>query len=294
MKKSKDFFREHLWGVSILLLFLYGCTIFSKGGWVWLFFIPFLVISGILCGSFQDLWDKLLSGICVICLCYFVFPKLLEWSCFYSLIDGIFRGLRYSEYKSTFAESFGSLLGTAVAIIGALWTQHYFEREEEQKADIENSRVIYYDFKFPFDEIREMVERCANDAKIEMEEIGYKSLINYEVRRYYSGYRVFIDKYWIRNVARLPDFFTSDDIETIYHIYGLLNSLNVVLSGQVTGYKDRITDLSCELYAIIPGTPECRELKERSDLQDIRRKVEIVFEKLEQTAKITAKQQNYK
>ena len=237
-------------------------------------------------------WDLIMVVACVVAALYLLIPLFLRIPLLRDLCAWYLVKLNATEYKSAFAESIGGLLGSFLAIVAALWTQHHFEREAEKKADLENSRVVYYDFKSPFNEIREIIELCAKDARIDRGAICCQSLLNHEIRRYYSGYRVYFDKNWIRNVARLPDYFTADDIDTIYHIYSLFSSLNLVLDGKVLAVDARMTRLSCELYSIIPGTPECKELKDNPEYQMRRKRTRIVFDKLRQFVGVELDQQN--
>lgn len=280
-KKWMTYIQEHLLQSIIVEVCFFFCVMLAGGGWVWLAFIPFLVFGVILCRSFRDLWDTIFCASCIICLCYFAIPKLLEANFFYGLIDRMFEGLRYAEYKSTFAESIGALLGTATAIIGALWTQHYFEREEEKKNDLTIARIIYYDLRFAFNEIRGKIHIFAFSCGINFDEISYKTLYSNCAFRYFHGYRVYFDNQWIHTVAKLPESFSRVDIDTIYHIYGLFNSLNLVLTGPGGDTRKQIAELCSELYSIIPDTAECQELLDNPFLVEQREKTQRVYEKLE-------------
>ena len=146
------------------------------------------------------------------CVIFLAYPLLLSETGFaYEAADTYFSGLGDSDYKSSFLESIGGMLGTFLAITGALWTQHYFEQEQEHKEDIQNTTVIYYDFKFAFTEIKEKLEDCAKDHSAIPEQITPNLITGRDLHDKFTSYRIQIDSKWINNVAKLPYNYSSDE-----------------------------------------------------------------------------------
>lgn len=268
---------------------LYILTLILGGLWVWLPFAIFMAVGVLLCISLQSLWDKLFSGICLICLCYIAFPKLLESEWFYNLVDRIFSGLKYSVYKSTFAENFGALLGSAIAIIGALWTEHHIAQEKEKKAAIENARVIYYDFKFAFDEVKEKLQQFFDTQRITVDSFNEAKFNELDPYLSFVSYRILIDGDWNRNVSRMSDYFTSSEIEDIYYVYGEINALNIALShgGSV------VNKALLNFYAIIPGEKTINVNKINPKLSDMEQKTIHIWTKLKGVANIKESNDTY-
>lgn len=236
----------------------------------------------------KDRWSKLLIASLFACILFLSTPQLLKIGFVYNLVDSFFSGLQYSDYKSSVIESIGGMLGTFLAIIGALWTQHYFEQEEERKTDIQNATVIYYDFKFAFREIQERLKLFCCEEKININELNPDTVVFCNLVAFFSGYRILIDSNWISNVAKLPSDFTAQEIEHIYNLYGLINSINISLDSinhtqekySVISDTRRVSDLICEFYAVSPIEKSCEIHQKYPELQEMSEITLQVYKKL--------------
>ena len=54
------------------------------------------------------------------------------------------------EYGSSYIETLGAILGTFLAITGALWTQRKIDEVQDKKELRESALIVYYDFEFEF------------------------------------------------------------------------------------------------------------------------------------------------
>lgn len=244
MDRLKCYIQNHFALFLFIAVASYILTLILGGLWVWLPFAMFVPVGFLLCISLQSLWDKLFSGICLICLCYIAFPKLLESEWFYNLVDRIFSGLKYSVYKSAFAENFGALLGSAIAIIGALWTQNHFNEEEKKQSEIRDMRAVYYDLKYAVNETHQIIQNIVNASGLESAptpECYSKTIHDHLIfsaqfdgipigistfKADIHAYRILMAEDWIKIVSALPDTFEEEEREHIYYIYGQINHIN--------------------------------------------------------------------
>lgn len=89
--------------------------------------------------------NKMKSGtfiaMCVVTVLFIVMPLFLQVSVIRNAIAWILSGLKYQEYKSAYLGLVGGLLGSWLAITGAIYTQRKFDREKEEKRAIEEKRA---------------------------------------------------------------------------------------------------------------------------------------------------------
>lgn len=243
-----------------------------------------LTVIGVIIGCWRkQRWLALLLIAVSANLLYLLFPLLLrEEGYVFTATELYFSGLRHQDYKSSFIESVGGMLGSFLAIVAALWTQHFFEQQKEEKEAIENARVIYYDFKFAFNEVREKLQQFLATQSIT--EANYtKHIFNLrDPYKAFDSYQISIDRDWIRNVSKLPDCFTPSEIEDIYYVYGAITALNLALSSGGCSVNDPLL----KFYAIIPGDKTIKTNKIDSALSEREKKTLNVWNKLKDTAKI--------
>lgn len=206
--------------------------IFSNGFSIFFFVISILVIVFAIKNWKKDKWLSLLLIAVLVCFLFLCYPILLNEDAANTVADNYFTGLRYREYKGSFLESVGGMLGTFLAIVGALWTQHHFEQEQERKAEIETATIIFYDFKFAFREVHQKLNKCRNSDPAQ------ENFDEKKIRDHFINYQILIDNKWIRNVSRLSNNFNTSDIEEIYYVYGLISSINQAIYAGIPDMKD--------------------------------------------------------
>ena len=158
----------------------------------------------------------------------FVFsPLILKIPQIKYAVSIFFGALTAETYKSSFMESIGSVLGTALTITATLFIQKKLdkraEKENKEKEANDVRRriiIIYYDLELAFKEIANVYNILIVSAFLTE---GDKSKNFYDVA---SKYDLYIDDKWIRNVASLHDVFDKKMLEQIFVIYGDICSIN--------------------------------------------------------------------
>ena len=97
--------------------------------------------------------NELYIGICIIVGIFICSPLLLRIPCVRELFSWFLQPLGDSDYKSSYIETFGAILGTFLAVAGALWTQRKIDEAAAQKEVKESALIVYYDFEFAFNDI---------------------------------------------------------------------------------------------------------------------------------------------
>lgn len=177
----------------------------------------------------------------IISVMFIICPLLLRLSAFETMISLFLRPLKEQGFKSSYIETLGAILGTFLAISGALWTQRRFEQEAESRIEEERKRerllIIYYDFKFVFDDIQNNM----NFYLYKKEGAIYSVLVTKDVdifRKQWKKFKIHIYNDWIANVASVSKYFTQDEIKLIYEIYGDFDELNQIFEESIEEISD--------------------------------------------------------
>lgn len=123
--------------------------------------------------------------------------------------------LKKDGYKSSYIETMGALLGTFLAVSGALWTQRRIDSKKEKEKVRERTLIIYYDFKFVFDDVKNLMNKYQYNASVK----GNSFITSQDrefFKEYSKGFKVHIDQDWITHVASVSNFFTNEEIKKIY------------------------------------------------------------------------------
>ncbi|WP_160680285.1 hypothetical protein [Clostridium sp. C8-1-8] len=164
--------------------------------------------------------------ICCIGGTFLITPILLRVPFFSNLFSLLLSPLKTTEYKSSYIETFGAILGTFMAVSGALWTQKKIDEVTEKKNLKESALIIYYDFYFATNDIRDLMENYLNSQGVianTLDDID-------KFKRYKKKYRLYLDDNWIRNVASLSHILSSEDTKILYKVYGDLNTVKQVIN----------------------------------------------------------------
>lgn len=123
--------------------------------------------------------------------------------------------LKKDGYKSSYIETMGALLGTFLAVSGALWTQRRIDSKKEKEKVRERTLIIYYDFKFVFDDVKNLMSKYQYNASVK----GNNFITSQDrefFKEYSKGLKVHIDQDWITHVASVSKLFTNEEIKKIY------------------------------------------------------------------------------
>ena len=86
-------------------------------------------------------------------LLFLVIPLFLRINWVYDSLSWFLQPLRKSEYKSSYIEIIGAILGTFLAVTGTLWTQRKIDSVMEQKEIQKRALIVYYVFCFAFNDL---------------------------------------------------------------------------------------------------------------------------------------------
>lgn len=152
---------------------------------------------------------------------FIICPLLLRIDWLIYVVSEFLKPLREQGFKSSYIETLGAILGTFLAISGALWTQKRFDRKEENEKKREHILIVYYDFFFAFQDIyscmsmymykRGKIENFLSDKELFVDCVKYL--------------KIYIHDGWVANVASVAKYFTDEEVKKIYEIYGELSTI---------------------------------------------------------------------
>ena len=161
-----------------------------------------------------------------------------------------------NEYKSSYIEAVGGLIGTAAAITGTLFLQGMIDQktDKENKVKEENDIryriiVVYYDLKLAFEELSKIYRLLVVSAFLVEEN---------KIQTFYDSatkIELYIDDNWIRNVASLHGVLGENILEKIFRVYGDISSVrNGLRTGDRGEYQTaRIISLMNQFFIEIDG-----------------------------------------
>lgn len=172
---------------------------------------------------------------------FIVSPLFLKIQIMNNALSGFMYSLKEQGYKSSYVETLGAILGTFLAISGALWTQRKFEQEaelkEEEERKYEKFLIIYYDFEFAFNDIKNNM--FFFQYKKEGKMLNVLEDIDIELfKDCWKKFKVHIYHDWIANVASVSKYFTKEEVKNIYKIYGDLVELSQIFNEPIKEISD--------------------------------------------------------
>lgn len=157
----------------------------------------------------------------VITTIFIICPLLLRNNWLVYIISEFLKPLREQGFKSSYVETLGAILGTFLAISGALWTQKRFDIKEENEKKREHILIVYYDFFFVFQDIYSCMNNYMNKRGIIENFLSDEDLFIDSVKYL----KIYIHDEWISNVASIAKYFTDEEVKKIYEIYGELSTI---------------------------------------------------------------------
>lgn len=162
---------------------------------------------------------------CLITILFIVMPLLLRLSIVNQLVAFILSGLKYQEYKSAYLGLVGGLLGTWMAITGAIYTQRKFDWEKEQKKMAEEEKAKEADKKTIKKICREILwsEIYQNNHSLSYENGKFiKAVIEKESQFFHgaSSHRITVDNWHlVRDKAISMDIELAIKLINLYKYY---------------------------------------------------------------------------
>lgn len=114
--------------------------------------------------------------------------------------------LGITEYKVAYIEFIGAILGTYLAILGAIWVQKREKNEQQKEETIKTATIVYYDIKLACLDLINMIK-------------WDKSALSGDI---------YLVRDWIERVSNLPA--DKIDIQMVYRIYGDFNNAKLKLN----------------------------------------------------------------
>lgn len=164
-----------------------------------------------------------------ICTVFILIPLILRIEFVYKAISWFLSPL--GEYGSSYIETLGAILGTFLAVTGALWTQRKIDEVQDKKELRESALIVYYDFEFVFNDVKRFMSRY-----MVHQEAVCNTLENFELFKKIkeiSHIYIYIDDNWIQNVAKLSCSVPDAEIQRIYKLYGDLNTIKRAFNSSI-------------------------------------------------------------
>lgn len=224
--------------------------------------------------------ENLLFFIVVVATIIFVIsPWWLSCEFLSNEISGILSSLKTEGYKSSYIETLGAILGTFLAITGALWTQKRFDKKAEEERKREHILIIYYDFYFVFQDI----DRCMSSYMSERKKIENFLADKELFRKCFSELEIYIHDEWIANVASIAKYFSHKDVKYIYEIYGELSTYKKILSKKEDIPDDELNTTFKRMYGHIQP---CMSLSDFAITVEFKGETKRIMELLKEVGEI--------
>lgn len=190
----------------------------------------------------------------IIATIFVISPVLLRIPPFDEMVTFFLDPLKTRGLESSYVETIGALLGTFLAITGALWTQRKIDSKNMKKENRTNLIVVYYDFKFAYGDLRRIfgnmiTEKNSDSGKTYEFEID-KTKVKERLAKQ-GVENLFIDNDWIKNVASLNGLFDDDQLEQIFKMYGEIDTIKTIMEeDKVEHNRLRISKILNEIFKV--------------------------------------------
>lgn len=165
------------------------------------------------------------------------------------------------EYKSAFIGAIGGMIGSFLAITGALWVAKKTAKDENQKEIQKNALIVYYDIKLFFEENNKFVLELGN--AISNQKLKEKAAIH-------------ISSEWISVVASLNKVLSTEEIEKLYLFYGHLEEMK-----KLSDIEEPLNSNLRDIKKVVNNLGEVKNGKYQSknDISTIMDKLQKIYQK---------------
>ncbi|MBQ3519157.1 MAG: hypothetical protein IJA31_07530 [Clostridia bacterium] len=144
-------------------------------------------------------------------------PVLLNITCIKQLFLYLISFTNSADYKIAYVEFWGTIIGSFIAIWGALYVQRKIDKNSEHSNQVKYAYVVYYDLRFALKDLNDICDEAINKNNNFV-----KQLDVYNFYQSAKGRKIHLNPKWIADVAQLNGVFSDDEIEQIYTYYGKL------------------------------------------------------------------------
>lgn len=132
---------------------------------------------------------------------FILIPLILRIKLIYKVASWFLSPL--GEYGSSYVETLGAILGTFLAVTGALWTQRKIDEVQDRKELRESALIVYYDFEFVFNDVKRFMSRYMIH-----QEVVCNTLENFELFKKLKTYLIYISILMITGFKMLQNCLT--------------------------------------------------------------------------------------
>lgn len=148
-----------------------------------------------------------------------IIPLILQIPIIKQIISFLFSFTDNIEYKTVYIELTGAIMGSFLAIYGALWTQREIDKKEDNARQKKYACIVYNDLKFAFNDLIKIFDITKSNYNLS-EFNGNESAEKF--CKTALGCKLHLSQNWISDVAQLNDVLPQTDIEQLYKFYGKL------------------------------------------------------------------------
>ncbi len=169
---------------------------------------------------------------------FVVSPLLLKIKTVSDVVSILLKALETEGYRSTYIETMGALLGTFLAISGALWTQRRISEKEEKNRVREKTLIIYYDFFFAVNNICDFYDKVS----VGMAPDDFWNNIKAAV----SSLEIQLYNEWMLNIVSISKYLKNEEVKEICKIYSELNKIKKMIQISVNDLTEAEVEKLCE------------------------------------------------
>ena len=172
--------------------------------------------------------------LCVISGLLICSPLLIKISFVYTFVQSILQAFKSRDYKIVYIETIGSLIGTFLAITGALWTQRIVDTNNEQEKAKKIAAIIYYDLSVNIDNFKQILMEVYPEVKLDGPTDDIKSKTKF--RNSYSKNRIYFIPNWRDLIIELQSSLSSKQTRELLIIYGKFSMISMSFNATVNNH----------------------------------------------------------
>lgn len=161
----------------------------------------------------------------ILAILFLLSPILLNFTWFYNIVDRFFEPLKTAEYKGAFIGACGGMIGSFLAITGALWVERRLAKDNDQQECEKTALILYYDMKLFYEGATHLATNM--DRIINAVDIGSKEE-SFIICKNQTGIHIHPD--WINLVASLTDYLDPYEIKQIHLFFGYVSDMKAILN----------------------------------------------------------------
>ena len=168
---------------------------------------------------------SIIYSILIILLCMIFFAFFMRIPQIKSLVSLLLSFTTNSDYKVAYIEFFGAIIGSLIAVYGALWVQREIENIHEKKKSKKYACIVFYDLEYAINDLQKIFSKAKINSISDENAADkfYKEAFNTKIH---------LSQTWISDVAQLTEVLSDIEIKIIYNFYGKYADINNALEHQ--------------------------------------------------------------